>query len=73
MIHGSATVADLRETLERRRREELHREIAALKTALGIAAAGNHTARTRTIFKLRSKIRRKERELLQPMLIYSSR
>lgn len=63
------TTADLRETLERERRANLHREIGALEAQLTKLSAGKNTARTRTYFKLRSKIRRKQRELLQPMLV----
>lgn len=69
MIRGSTTVASLREALELSRRADLHRQVAALKAAAEKLAGDPGKARTRTYFKLRSKIRRKERELLQPMLV----
>lgn len=66
---STPTVAELRESLERERRANLHREIGALETQLKNLAAGSHAAPTRTYFKLRSKIRRKQWELRQPMLV----
>ncbi len=68
-MFSNQTTADLRETLERSRRAQLHREIAALEAQLAKCAAGEYAARTRTYFKLRSKIRRKQAELRQPMLV----
>jgi hypothetical protein len=59
----------LREKLELQRRAKIHREIGALETQLKNLAAGSYAARTRTYFKLRSKIRRKQWELRQPMLV----
>jgi hypothetical protein len=66
----SETTACLREQLEVERRAKLHREIGALEAQLKNLAAGNYAARTRTYFKLRSKIRRKQSELRQPMLVF---
>jgi hypothetical protein len=66
---SNQTVAELRASLERERRANLHREIGALETQLAKLAAGSYAARTRTYFKLRSKIRRKQWELRQPMLV----
>lgn len=66
---GSEPTFTLRESLERERRARLHREIGALETQLAKLAAGSYAARTRTYFKLRSKIRRKQWELRQPMLV----
>ena len=65
----SETTASLREQLEVERRAKLHREIGALEKQLASMAAGSYAARTRTYFKLRSKIRRKQWELRQPMLV----
>jgi hypothetical protein len=65
----SETTASLREQLEVERRSKLHREIGALEKQLASMAAGSYAARTRTYFKLRSKIRRKQWELRQPMLV----
>ena len=66
---STQTVAELRASLERERRANLHREIGALEKQLASMAAGSYAARTRTYFKLRSKIRRKQWELRQPMLV----
>lgn len=66
---GGPDIDRIRRGLEDARRARLQREIAALEHALAIAAQGDLAARTRKVFKLRSKIRRKRAELRQPMLL----
>jgi hypothetical protein len=68
-MSSNQTVAELRASLERERRANLHREIGALEIQLVRIGAGDYPASTRTYFKLRSKIRRKQWELRQPMLV----
>jgi hypothetical protein len=59
----------LRIQLENTRRARLHREIAALEASLFQHSGLENPARARIYFRLRSKIRRKQAELRQPMLV----
>jgi hypothetical protein len=66
----SEATANVREAMERQRRADLHRQIGALTAAAEKLARDPGVNARRKYHKVISKIRRKERELLQPMLMF---
>lgn len=66
-------IAELRERLELRRREKLHRQIGALTLKLNVMAVRHDPREGNQFYKLLSKKKRLERELRQPFLVNLSR
>jgi len=61
--------SELRESLEIRRREKLHRQIGAIQTRLERWSKCKCARHDQQFMKLREKQRRLESELRQPMLL----
>lgn len=66
-------IAELRERLELRRREKLHRQIGALTLKLNVMAVRHDAREGNKFYKLLAKKKRLERQMAQPFLIDLSR